>query len=311
MNIGSIHASEAKDPGTSAHPAVSGPAGGAGETVKSIELLDVTRSFPAPKGKGRHTALQKITFSANRGEFTSIVGPSGCGKSTLLSLISGLAAPDQGEVRVLGERVTSIRPDIGFIFQKDALLPWRTALQNVALGPRFRGVSRSEGTERARSWLARVGLSAFADSYPHQLSGGMRKRVAIASTMVYDPQVLLMDEPFSALDVETRSMMENDLLNLWQLSKPTVIFITHDLQEAVQLSDRVIVLSAGPGRVVGDYQVDLPRPRDLPNIRFDDRAIELQREIWTILREEVQRAYARDAGSGSGVEQGTDNDDAG
>jgi NitT/TauT family transport system ATP-binding protein len=176
------------------------------------------------------------------------------------------------------------------------LLPWRTALQNIVLPLRFRGASRGDARERGEAWLRRVGLTAFANSYPHQLSGGMRKRVSIAATMACEPKVLLMDEPFSSLDVETRALMENDLLTLWELQRPTVVFITHDLQEAVQLADRVVVLSAGPARVIGEYQVRLPRPRDLAQIRYDDHAVALQREIWEQLSTEVKKAYAEGLG---------------
>ncbi len=254
----------------------------------SITLDDVGRIFTTAKGS--HTALQHVSFEVREGEFVAVVGPSGCGKSTLLSMISGLALPDEGSVKVLGKKVTSLQREVGFIFQRDALLPWRTALQNVALPLRFRGSDRKSANEVARSWLAQIGLQKFESYYPHQLSGGMRKRVAVAATLAYEPPILLMDEPFSALDVETRNIMENDLLRLWQVSKPTVIFITHDLQEAVGIADRVIVMSAGPGTVIGDYEVDLGRPRDLLELRYNDHFVELQQKIWGQLREEVMKA---------------------
>ena len=221
----------------------------------------------------------------------ALVGPSGCGKSTLLKVIAGLARPASGTVHVLGEEVKSIQRDVGFIFQKDALLPWRTARQNIELPVRFRGASRRDAREVAESWLGRVGLAKFGDRFPHQLSGGMRKRVSIAATMACEPRILLMDEPFSALDVETRTLMESDLLGLWELNKPTVLFITHDLQEAVQLADRVVVMSAAPGRVIGSYKVQLDRPRDLVQTRYDEHAVDLQKEIWSLLSAEVQQAY--------------------
>lgn len=255
----------------------------------AIRLDQVRRDFTT--AKGTYTAVNDITLSAAAGEFVAVVGPSGCGKSTILTLIAGLASPAAGSVQVLGQPVSGIQSEVGFIFQKDALLPWRTALQNIMLPLRFRGASRSEARERAESWLRRVGLTKFANSFPHQLSGGMRKRVSIAATMAYEPKILLMDEPFSSLDVETRTLMENDLLALWDLNRPTVVFITHDLQEAVQLADRVIVLSAGPARVIGEYPVDLPRPRDLAQIRYDDHAVALQRDIWALLSAEVKQAY--------------------
>lgn len=255
----------------------------------SIRLSNVTQSFAGPRGD--FVAVRDVTFETSPGEFLVVVGPSGCGKSTLLSLISGLAFPKDGTVEVLGKQVTKLQRDLGFIFQRDALLPWRTALQNVALPLRFRGLSKSAANERALSWLTRTGLKKFETSYPHQLSGGMRKRVAIAATLAYEPRILLMDEPFSALDVETRTIMENDLLELWGLSRPTVVFITHDLQEAIGLADRVLVLTAGPGRVLGNYKIDLPRPRNLMELRFDPKFIEIQHNIWNDLRGEVLKAY--------------------
>ncbi|MET7402712.1 ABC transporter ATP-binding protein [Dactylosporangium sp. NPDC005572] len=240
--------------------------------------------------KGHYIALDGVDLTVRAGEFVSVVGPSGCGKSTLLGLISGLARPQSGKVEIFGRRVAGVRKDVGFIFQKDALLPWRTALQNVMLPLRFRRVPAREAEERGRAWLGRVGLAKFASYYPHQLSGGMRKRVSIAATLVYEPDVLLLDEPFSALDVQTRALMENDLLDLWSLNRPTVLFITHDLEEAVGLSDRVVVMSAGPGRMIGEHEIPLARPRDLLEVRFDPAFTELHHQIWEQLRDEVGRA---------------------
>ena len=194
-----------------------------------------------------------------------------------------------------GKAVTGIGDDVGFVFQSDALLPWKTVLENVAIGPRFRGVARDKAHDRARDWLRRVGLSQFEDRHPHQLSGGMRKRVALAQSLINEPAILLMDEPFSALDVQTRSIMSNELLGLWEQSRPSVVFVTHDLEEAIALADRVVVMTAGPGTVKDVYEIDLPRPRQVPEIRFDPRFVELYEEIWNTLRDEVQRAYARTA----------------
>jgi NitT/TauT family transport system ATP-binding protein len=258
----------------------------------AIRLDGVKRAFRTKKGT--YVALEDVSFDVPRGEFLAVVGPSGCGKSTLLSLICGLARPNAGTVEVFGQPVTSLRRDVGFIFQRDALLPWRTALQNVALPLRFRGADKRSATDIARNWLAKVGLRRFESSFPHQLSGGMRKRVAIAATLAYEPPVLLLDEPFSALDVETRTIMENDLLKLWELNRPTVVFITHDLAEAVGLADRVLVMTAGPGRVIGDHRVDLGRPRDLLDLRFDEKFVDLQHRIWTQLREQVMKAQERE-----------------
>jgi NitT/TauT family transport system ATP-binding protein len=255
----------------------------------AITIRNVKRAF-STRAAGTYVALQDVSFEVPRGEFLAVVGPSGCGKSTLLTMIAGIANPQEGGVEIEGKLVAGLQRNVGFIFQRDALLPWRTALQNVALPLRFRGCPKAEAADKARAWLARVGLASFANAYPHQLSGGMRKRVAIAATLAYEPPVLLLDEPFSALDVETRTSMENDLLELWAVNRPTVVFITHDLQEAVGLADRVLVMSAGPGRIVGDYRVDLPRPRDLAELRFDPAFVELQHAIWQQLKHEVVQA---------------------
>jgi NitT/TauT family transport system ATP-binding protein len=256
-----------------------------------VELREILRVFD---GKDNATvALRDFNLAVPRGEFVSVVGPSGCGKSTLLSLIAGLARPDGGTVSVLGRPVTGVEPVVGFIFQRDALLPWRTSLQNVALGLRYRGVRRKEAHERAREWLARVGLEQFASRYPAQLSGGMRKRVQIAATLACEPEILLLDEPFSSLDVQTRTLMENDLLSIWDKSGQTVVFITHDLEEAIGLSDRVVVMSAGPGRVIGEYPIKLDRPRNLLEIRFEPEFLEFHHALWETLREEVLRANGR------------------
>ena len=210
--------------------------------------------------------------------------------------MSGLEKPSAGTVKVHSEAVDGIGDDVGFVFQADALLPWKSVLDNVAAGPIFRGAGKHEAHDRARDWLRRVGLSQFADHHPHQLSGGMRKRVSLAQSLINEPDILMMDEPFSALDVQTRSIMSNELLGLWEQSRPSVIFVTHDLEEAIALADRVVVMTAGPGTVKDVYDIDLPRPRQVPEIRFDPRFIELYEEIWNTLRDEVQRAYARTAG---------------
>lgn len=253
----------------------------------AIEIKNVQQSFEVSDKSGARIALADVSLSVRAGEFLSVVGPSGCGKSTLLTLISGLRPPTEGSVSVRGAEVGGIRTDVGFIFQRDALLPWRSALDNVAAALRYRGVSKREARERAREWLRRVGLGGSENAYPHQLSGGMRKRVSIASTLVYEPPVLLMDEPFSALDVQTRSMMETDLLNIWDGTGQTVVFVTHDLEEAIGLSDRIVVFSSSPGRIIGDYRVGLPRPRDLLEVKVQDGFAELYSTIWDDLRKEV------------------------
>jgi NitT/TauT family transport system ATP-binding protein len=195
---------------------------------------------------------------------------------------------------VLGEALAGINSHAGYMFQTDALMPWRSTLENVVAGLEFRGVSRAGALECGNQWLKRVGLSGFGKRYPHQLSGGMRKRAALAQMLILNPQILLMDEPFSALDVQTRQLMENELLELWSADRKSVVFITHDLEEAISLSDRVVVLSAGPAsRPIGDYPIDLPRPRDVAEIRLTPRFIELHTRIWHAMKEEVLKGYAR------------------
>jgi NitT/TauT family transport system ATP-binding protein len=268
----------------------SGYSGSAG--APAIELRGVSKRFLSPKGQ-LFTALRDVSLSVRAGEFCAVVGPSGCGKSTTLTLISGLEQPSAGEVRVLGRPVRGIDNHVGFMFQTDAVFPWKSVLDNVAVGPRFRGTRKAEARERARDWIQRVGLSGFEHHYPHQLSGGMRKRVALAQTLINEPQILLMDEPFSSLDVQTRTLMENELLTLWSTTSASVVFVTHDLEEAISLADRVCVITAGPGTVKGIYPIDLPRPRNVAEIRFDPRFVQLYHQIWEDLRDEVVISYER------------------
>lgn len=265
---------------------------GSSQTAPAIELQNVTKQFRTPTG-GIYTALRDLSLSVGPGEFCAVVGPTGCGKSTTLSLISGLERPSIGEVQVMGKPVQGIDPRIGYVFQADAVFPWKSVLQNVATGPRFRGQSKAQAFEKAREWLKRVGLAGFEDRYPHQLSGGMRKRVALAQTFINEPQILLMDEPFSALDVQTRILMGDELLNLWSSLSASVVFVTHDLEEAIALADKVCVLTAGPATVKGIYSIDLPRPRNVAEIRFEPRFVQLYHEIWEDLRNEVLISYER------------------
>ena len=249
--------------------------------------------FPTARS-GTHMVLHDVSLDVAEGEFLAIVGPSGCGKSTLLNVAAGLLAPSTGTVRIFGEQLTGVCRHAAYLFQQDALLPWRTVLANVALGLALRGTPRAVAHRMARGWIERVGLQGFEDRYPHQLSGGMRKRAAIAQSWIVEPRLLLMDEPFSALDVHTRQAMENELLGLWQESRKTVLFITHDLEEAIALADEVVVMTAGPGaRIKGRYRVDLARPRDVAEIRLDPGFAELYRRIWDDLRDEVKRAAAQ------------------
>ena len=234
------------------------------------------------------------------GKFCAVVGPSGCGKSTSLTMVAGLERPSAGTVSVGGKPVDGITAGTSFMFQADALMPWKTVVGNVALGPVFRGVPKKEAEAQAREWLHRVHLAGFEDHHPHQLSGGMRKRVSLAAALINEPSILLMDEPFGALDVQTKAMMSNELLGLWEQTRPSVIFVTHDLEEAIALADQVVVMTVGPGTVKAVYDIDLPRPRGaVQEIRFEPRFLELHHQIWESLREEVERAYARTASAAS------------
>ena len=261
-----------------------------------IELSGVTKRFLTPRGD-IFTAIKDVSFTVEPGQFCAIVGPTGCGKSTTLSLVSGLEKPSEGTISIGGKPVDGIADGVSFMFQADALLPWKSVLGNVAMGPVFRHVPKKEAEASARDWLRRVGLAGFEDRYPHQLSGGMRKRVAMAAALINEPRILIMDEPFGALDVQTKAIMSNELLDLWEQLRPSVIFITHDLDEAVALADRVVVMTSSPGTVKAVYDIDLPRPRgSVQEIRFQPRFRELQQQIWSSLREEVERAYAASAG---------------
>jgi sulfonate transport system ATP-binding protein len=275
------------------------PKTAAGRADARIELAGVTKRFLTPDGRP-FTAIHDVNLVVEPGQFCAIVGPTGCGKSTTLTLVSGLDTPSAGAVTVGGRRVAGITRGTSFVFQADALLPWKTVLGNVALGPSFHRVAKREAHAQAREWLRRVGLGGFEDHHPHQLSGGMRKRVALAAALINEPSILLMDEPFGALDVQTKAIMSNELLGLWEETKPSVIFVTHDLEEAIALADRVVVMTVGPGTVKDVYDIDLPRPRGaVQEIRFEPRFLELHQEIWESLRDEVQRAYARTAGASS------------
>ncbi|MGE0718933.1 MAG: ABC transporter ATP-binding protein [Alphaproteobacteria bacterium] len=266
-------------------------------TIPALALREITCRFASRDGRGTYTAVENATLVVAPGEFVSVVGPTGCGKSTLLNVAAGLLTPSSGTVEVFGERLDGtkgVNRRAGYMFQTDALMPWRSAIQNVTAGLEFRGVARRDATERAQDWLRRVGLAGFGDRYPHQLSGGMRKRLALAQTLIVDPDILLMDEPFSALDVQTRQLMENELLALWAADRKSVVFITHDLEEAIALSDRVVALSAGPAtRPIGEFAIDLARPRDVAEIRMDPGFMRLHTEIWQTMKEEVLKAYAR------------------
>jgi NitT/TauT family transport system ATP-binding protein len=261
----------------------------------ALEFLDVSCVFKAAElGAQSYTAVSDSTLRIKAGEFVSVVGPTGCGKSTLLNMAAGLLPPSSGEVLVFGKPLNGINTRAGYMFQSDALMPWRSALHNVMLGLQYRGMPDDEAQDQAQVWLQRVGLGDFGDRYPHQLSGGMRKRTALAQVLALDPDIILMDEPFSALDIQTRQLMEDEVLELWAAKKKAVLFITHDLDEAIAMSDRVIVLSAGPAtHPMGEFDIDLMRPRHVAEVRTQPRFVELHTQIWGVLRDEVLKGYSQ------------------
>lgn len=260
--------------------------GGVGDRGAEVELQDAALSY------GGFPAIEHIGFRIPAGQFVAIVGPTGCGKSSVLNLVAGLLAPTSGRVLTGGEPVGGVNRTAAYMFQADALLPWKTALENVLLGPLLRGTSRARAAAEAREWLARVRLAGFESRYPHQLSGGQRRRVAIAQALINRLPIVLMDEPFSALDAQTRALMEQELLGLWHGLGSTVLFVTHDLEEAVALSDRVLLFTAGPRATIkGDYPVPLPRPRNVVEARFMPGFSAVYERIWHDLRDEVMAGY--------------------
>jgi sulfonate transport system ATP-binding protein len=270
----------------------------------ALDLEHVSRSFTTPDGMS-YQAVTDVSLQIPTGAFVALVGPSGCGKSTVLNIAAGLLSPTTGIVRTEGQPLDGLNRRATYMFQQDALLPWKSVRDNVALGLTLAGVSRADAHHCADDWLSRVGLSAFAAHFPAQLSGGMRKRVAMAQNWIIDRPIVLMDEPFSALDVHTRQLMETELLALWGdrnaapdepagTPRKTVFFVTHDLEEAIALADEVIVLSSGPAsRVVARHAVTLPRPRELMELRTAPVFIDLYRSVWAVLREEVARSQRR------------------
>lgn len=259
-------------------------------TALSLENISVT--FAGRPGTAPYTAMKDTTLNVADGEFVSVVGPTGCGKSTLLNVAAGLLQASSGSVRIFTEPLVGLNRKAGYMFQTESLMPWRSALDNVIAGLQFRGEAPEKALQMGHDWLKRVGLGDFADRYPHQMSGGMRKRCALAQMLILDPKIMLMDEPFSALDIQTRQLMENELLELWSADRKSVVFITHDLEEAISLSDRVVVLSAGPATFpIGEFVIDLPRPRDVSEIRLTKRFIELHDLIWHAMKEEVLKGY--------------------
>jgi NitT/TauT family transport system ATP-binding protein len=262
-----------------------------------IEITHLTKRFMTRSGEP-FTAIRDVSLTVEPGQFCAIVGPTGCGKSTTLGQVSGLERPSAGSVRVGGREVHGITKGVSFMFQADALFPWKNVLDNVVIGPVLNGMSRKHAVALSRDWLRRVGLTGFEDRYPHQLSGGMRKRVAMAAALINSPRILLMDEPFGALDVQTKAIMQTELLGLWEQLRPSVLFITHDLDEAVALADRVFIMTSSPGSIKHSFDIDLPRPRGaVQDLRHEPRFLDLQGQIWASLKDEVERAYARTAGA--------------
>ena len=264
-------------------------------STRAIEFRGVAVEFPVA-GAAAYPAVAKTDLAVAGNEFVAIVGPTGCGKSTLLNVAAGLLAPTAGQTFIFGTPLAGLNRHAGYLFQQDAVMPWKTACDNVAIALEIAGVARPAALERAQGWLKRVGLSAFGDRYPHQLSGGQRKRVGLAQVLIRDPKLLLMDEPFGPLDAQTRQIMGNLLLDLWAGDRKAVLFVTHDLEEAIALSDRVVIMSAGPAaRIIGDHAIDLGRPRDASEVRLLPRFHELHKAIWGQLRGEVLKAYGEEA----------------
>ena len=262
----------------------------------AVALSQVSVSFRLA-ATGAYPAVERVSLSVADGEFVAIVGPTGCGKSTLLNVAAGLVSPSSGRIDIFGAPLAGLNRQAGYLFQADALFPWKTALENVAIGLETAGVARALARERARSWLRRVGLAEFGARYPHMLSGGQRKRVGLVQVLIRDPKILLMDEPFGPLDAQTRQIMGNLLLELWNADRKAVLFVTHDLEEAIALSDRVVIMSAGPAaRIIGDWKVKLPRPREIAEVKIEPAFHELHREIWATLKAEVLRGYAQTGG---------------
>jgi len=260
--------------------------------VATIELEDVSKTYDANKRDGGVEAVRNVSMHVGSGEFVSIVGPTGCGKSTLMEIVAGLTDPTAGEVTIAGEPVTGPRRDVGVVFQKDSTFPWRTVLENVEFGLQMHGVTFDERRERSRDVIELVGLSGFTDTYPNELSGGMRQRVAIARTLVMNPAVMLMDEPFGALDEQTRIMLGDELLSIAAETEQTTLFITHSINEAIHLSDRVVVMSARPGQIKETVGVDIPRPRNT-DVFGSERFNDLSERVWELLKPEAESGLQR------------------
>lgn len=257
-----------------------------------LTLENVSKRWEGEGGQEAVLALDDITLTVEEGEFVTVIGPSGCGKSTFLEIVAGLVTPTSGTVTIAGDRVDGPHPDIGVIFQEDATFPWLTAQKNVEFGLEFNGVAKKERIQRAGDALELVGLGEFADHYPDQLSGGMRQRVNIARVLASVPKLVLMDEPFGALDEQTRLVLGDELLSIWQKTNATILFITHSLNEAATLSDRVLVMSSRPGRVKALLDNPLPRPRSTEDIGTAEFT-EITGQLWGLLEHEARQVSQR------------------
>ena len=259
-----------------------------------LQATRVSKVYVRPRTGDAVPALTDISLSVQSGEFVSIVGPSGCGKSTFLNIVDGLIEPTSGEIRVAGRVVSGPGHDRAMVFQDSSLLPWYSVARNIMFGLECQGVPVREARDRTQTFINMVGLRGFEQHYPHELSGGMQQRVNLARALAVDPQLLLMDEPFAALDPQTREMMQGELLRIWEAAEKTVLFITHAISEAIYLSDRVLVMSARPGEVIADIPIEIPRPRPLA-ARRSDEMVAYERRIWEILEQEVRKTMERTA----------------
>jgi NitT/TauT family transport system ATP-binding protein len=257
-------------------------------SAEALRFDDVTLGFPG----GHQPAIQNVSFSVRRRKLAAVIGPSGCGKSTILNLAAGLLAPTRGQVHFNGERVTSVNSEAAYVTQKANLLPWLSVRANIGLALKFRKVPKEEREERTAHWIKLVGLTGFEEHYPRELSGGMQKRCAIARALIYDPSIVLMDEPFGPLDAITRLRLQQELLNLWEEQQGTLVFVTHDLNEAIYLADEVIVMSKGPGTVRRVLPVPFERPRDIGSLVESREFAEIYNDLWSLFRSEIDLSGA-------------------
>lgn len=256
-----------------------------------LELRDLRISFPSVDAPPV-LAVEHLSLQVKQHEFLALVGPSGCGKSTALSAMAGIIYPDHGKVLFRGQPLTGVSTQVGYISQADTLLPWRTVLDNIAIGLALRGMKKAARREKARDLLSSMGLTGFEQNYPHELSGGMKKRVTIARVLAIEPEVLFMDEPFGPLDAFTKEKLQDDILEIWERSGQTIVYVTHDLGEAIALADRVLLLGGRPGCVHAEYPIPLKRPRRVMDLRFDNAFVALEREIWSDLRTVLSQTEA-------------------